>query len=97
MFSVEGSASHDSVARGPANVAGASARGRWVVSQPSTDFEKTYYNWFRVSPTLLFEVLNRESINPRIRNMVMNNELRDPALDYDSIDEDFYIALTRVV
>jgi hypothetical protein len=69
----------------------------WVASPPISDFERLYYNWFRVPPTLLYEVLIRESNLAIVRESTLNTRLRDPDMDYDSIDDDFYDAVVRVL
>ena len=69
----------------------------WTATPATSDFERCYYNWFRVSPNLLFEVLSRESVSDNIRRVVFSRGLRDPTLDYDSVDEDFYNAVVGVL
>ena len=65
----------------------------WRTHTPVTDFERIYYNWFCVTPTLLFEVISWEDVPQYVRDIVVNRGVRDPALDYDSVDEDFYRAM----
>jgi hypothetical protein len=67
----------------------------WRVHTPVTDFERLYYNWFCVPPTLLFEILCREDVPQCVRDIVVNCGVRDPALDYDSVDENFYRAVVE--
>ena len=69
----------------------------WAASPPVSDFERLYYNWFRVPPTLLYEVLIRETNLDIVRESTINTRLRDLDMDYDSIDEDFYDAVVRVL
>jgi len=69
----------------------------WLVAPPASHFEQIYYNWFRVSPTLLFEIISREDVSDHVRSVVLNRGVRDPTLDYDSVDEDFYNAMVGVL
>ena len=69
----------------------------WTVLPAVSSFEHVYYNWFRVSPTLLFEAINREDVPNRVRRVVLNRGERDSTLDYDSVDEDFYNAMVGVL
>jgi hypothetical protein len=69
----------------------------WTVLPAVSVFERVYYNWFRVSPTLLFEVINREDVPNRVRRVVLNRGERNPTLDYDSVDEDFYNAMVGIL
>jgi hypothetical protein len=69
----------------------------WIVAPPTSQFERTYYNWFRVSPTLLFETIIREGVSDHVRRVVLNHGERDPTLNYDSVDEDFYSAMVGVL
>ena len=69
----------------------------WAASPPISAFERLYYNWFRVPPTLLYEAIIRETSLAVVRESTLNLGLRDPALDYDSIDEDFYAAVVQVL
>ena len=69
----------------------------WAASSPVSEFERLYYNWFRVPPTLLYEVIIRETNLGVVRDSTLNLGLRDPVLNYDSIDEDFYAAVVQVL
>ena len=69
----------------------------WIVAPPMSQFELNYYNWFRVSPTLLFEIISREDVSDHVRSVVLNRGVRDPTWDYDSVDEDFYNAMVGVL
>ena len=80
----------------PGVTACGSTRDLWRALTPKSDFEAVYYNWFRVAPTLLFEVLSREDIPEHVRDLVLRRGVRDPTLDYDSVDEDFYNAMVGV-
>ena len=68
----------------------------WRALPPTSLFEHVYYNWFKVTPTLLFAIICREDLPEHVRDMVLRRGQRDPTLDCDSVDEDFYAAMVRV-
>src|SRR5208282_4889401 len=90
-------ADHPVVEADPAIAERSALASVWAASPPVSHFERQYYNWFRVPPTFLYEVLIRETSLDVVRDTTINLGLRDPSLDYDSIDEDFYAAVVQVL